>query len=95
MAHSRFHQQARDPVLHLHHLAHQQVPVAQSAAPIPNLGGSHVAFRQKIAAQAVGDLAGIDPIVLLLCRGDRAQHQRVRDLHLLGVRQQMIIDPAR
>ena len=26
-------------------------------------------------------------------RGDRPQHQRVRYLHLLGVRKQMIIDP--
>jgi hypothetical protein len=93
MAHSRFHQQPRDPVLHLNHLAHQQMPIAQGTAPIPNLGGSHVAFRQEVAAQAVGDLAGIDPIVLLFRRGDRTQHQWVRYLHLLGVRKQVIIDP--
>ena len=94
MAHTGFQQQTRDPVLHLHHLAHQQVPVAQGPAPIPDLCGGHVALRQKVAAQAIGDLAGVNPIVLLLSRGDRAQHQWVRYLHLLGVREQMIIDPA-
>ena len=40
--------------------------IAQTAAPVPNLGGSHVAFRQEVAAQAVRDLAGIDPIVFFL-----------------------------
>jgi hypothetical protein len=28
IAHSGFHQRARDPIFHLHHLAHQQVLVA-------------------------------------------------------------------
>jgi hypothetical protein len=42
------------------------MPIAQGAAAILNLSGSHVAFRQKVTAQAVGNLAGIDPIVLLL-----------------------------
>jgi hypothetical protein len=37
-----------------------------------------VAFRQEIAAQAVTDLAGVDPIILLLGCGNRAQHQRDR-----------------
>src|SRR5437016_7409278 len=54
----------------------------------------HVAFRQEVAAQAVGDLAGIDAIVLLLGRSDGAQHQRMRYLHLLSVREQLIVDPA-
>jgi len=30
-----------------------------------------VALRQEVAAQAVGDLAGIDPVVLLLGRRNR------------------------
>jgi hypothetical protein len=53
-----------------------------------------VAFRQEVAAQAVGDLAGVDPIDLLLGRSDGAQHQRMRHLHLRRVRKQMIVDPA-
>jgi hypothetical protein len=50
---------------------------------------------KKVAAQAIGDLAGIDAIVLLLSQCNRPQHHRVRDLHLGRVRQQVIIDPAR
>src|SRR5437867_8414598 len=68
--------------------------VAQGSASVANRGGCHVAFRQEVAAQAVGDLAGIDAIVLLLGRSDGAQHQRMRYLHLLSVREQMIVDPA-
>src|SRR5439155_17796772 len=94
VAHSGFHQQTGDPILHLHHLAYQQVSVAQGSASVSNRGGCHVAFRQEVAAQAVGDLAGIDAIVLLLGRSDGAQHQRMRYLHLLSVREQMIVDPA-
>src|SRR5205823_10816415 len=85
VAHSCFHQQTGDPILHLHHQAHQQVSVAQGSASVSNRGGCHVAFRQEVAAQAVGDLAGIDAIVLLLGRSDGAQHQRMRYLHLLRV----------
>ena len=59
-----FHEQPRYTVLHLHHLPHHQVPVAQRTAPVPDLGRSRVALGKKIAAQAVGDLAGIDPVVL-------------------------------
>jgi len=80
-----FHQQTGDAILHLHHLAHQQVTVAQGSASIANGGGCHVALRQEVTAQAFSDLAGIDPIVLLLGRGDGAQHQRMRYLHLLRV----------
>src|SRR5271165_3346556 len=71
------------------------MPVAQGAASIPNLGWCHVAFRQEVAAQAVSNLAGINPIILLFRRGDGAQHQRMRHLYLGRVWQQMIIDPAR
>jgi ABC-type bacteriocin/lantibiotic exporter with double-glycine peptidase domain len=60
VTHSGFHQQTRNPILHLHHLAHQQVSIAQGSVSVPNRGGCHVAFRQEVAAQAVGDLAGID-----------------------------------
>jgi hypothetical protein len=86
MAHSGFQQQARNPVLHLHHLAHQQMAVAQGAAPIPKLRGRHVAFRKEVTAQAVGDLVGIDPVVLLLSQCDGAQHRRMRYLHLCRMR---------
>jgi hypothetical protein len=51
-----------------------------------------VALRQEIAAQAVGDLAGINPIVLLLRRCDGTQHQRMRHFDLLRMRQQMIVE---
>jgi hypothetical protein len=39
------------------------------------------------------DLAGIDPVVLLLGGGNGSEHQRVRHLQPLGVRKQMVIDP--
>jgi hypothetical protein len=39
---------------------YQQMPVAESAPSIPYLCGHHVALREKVASQAVGDLAGID-----------------------------------
>ena len=54
-----------------------------------------MALGQEVTAQAVGNLAGIDLVVLLLGCCDRSQHQRMRHLHLLGVRKQMIVDPAR
>src|SRR5205814_7851343 len=60
VADSGLHQQTGDAILHLHHLAYQQVAVAQSSASIANGGGCHVAFWQEVTAQAVGDLAGID-----------------------------------
>src|ERR1017187_6848114 len=71
------------------------MPVAQGSASIPNLGWCHVAFRQEVTAQAVSNLAGINPIILLFRCGDGAQHQRMRHLYLGRVGQQMIIDPAR
>jgi len=50
---------------------------------------------RKFAAQAVGDLAGINPIVLLFGCCNRAQHQGMRHLHLFRMWEQMIVDPAR
>src|SRR5260221_8529803 len=70
VAHTGFHQQNSNLVLHLHGLADQQVPIAQRAAPFANLRRGHVALRQKITAQAVGNLIGIDAIVLFLGRGN-------------------------
>jgi hypothetical protein len=32
----------------------------------------HVALRQEVAPEAVGNLAGVDPVVLLFSRSDRA-----------------------
>jgi hypothetical protein len=40
---------------------------------------------RTLTAQAIGDLAGVDPIILLLGRCDGAQHQRMRYLYLLSV----------
>ena len=54
-----------------------------------------MALRQEIAAQAVGYLAGINLVVLLFGRGDGPLHQRMSHLNGAGVRQQMVIDPAR
>lgn len=59
MANARFHEQTRDPILHLHHMTHQQMSVTQRAPAIPNLSRRHVAFRQGITAQAISNLAGI------------------------------------
>jgi hypothetical protein len=39
----------------------------------------------QVTAQAVGDFAGVNSIILLLGRCDRPQHQRMRHLHLLSV----------
>src|SRR6266849_1126856 len=47
VTHSGFHQQTRDPILDLHHLAHQQVAVAQRSTSVPNRGRGHVALRQE------------------------------------------------
>jgi hypothetical protein len=88
------HQQTRDPVLHLHHLPYQQMPVAQGATPISNLRRDHVTLRQEIAAKTVSDLSGVDLVVLLLGRCNRPQHQGVSYLDLLRMRKQMVVDPA-
>src|SRR5437667_2484960 len=70
------------------------MPVPQRAPSISYLSGHHVALREEIASQAVGDLAGIDLVVLLLGRCNRSQHQRMSHLDLGGVWKQMIVDPA-
>jgi hypothetical protein len=54
----------------------------------------HVALREEVASQAVGELAGIDLVVLLLGCSNRAQHQWMCRLDLGGMRQQVIVDPA-
>ena len=54
-----------------------------------------MALRQEVTAQAVGDLAGINPVILLLGRGDGTKHQRMCDLDLFSVWQKMIVNPAR
>ena len=94
VAHTGLHQQARDPVLHLNHLLHQQSTIAKRSSPVTDLGRCHVALRKKITSKAVGDLAGIDLVVLPLRRGNGPQHQWMRNLHLLGMRKQVIVDPA-
>jgi len=54
----------------------------------------HVALRQKIAAQAIANLARINAIVLLFRRRDGWQHQRMRYLQRRSMWLQMIVDPA-
>ena len=71
-----------------------QVPVSQCSASVPDLPRSHVALWQEITPYTVGDLAGIDPVVLLLGSRNGSEHEWMRHLHLLGVRKQMVIDPT-
>src|SRR5258707_1668067 len=72
VTHTGFHQQHRNFVLHLYRLADQQVPIAQGAPSFTNFSRGHVALRQEIAAQAVGNLFGIDAVVLFLSYRDRS-----------------------
>jgi len=74
---------------HLQNLPDQQVAVAQGVPPFAERSGSHVAPRQKIAAQTVGNLLGVDAIVLLLRGGNGAQHQGMRDLQRSRMRPQV------
>jgi hypothetical protein len=53
-----------------------------------------VTLRKKVATQAIGDLAGIDLVVLLFGRCNRPQHQRMSYLDLFRMRKQVIVDPA-
>ena len=53
-----------------------------------------MALGKKIASQTVGDLTGIDPIVLLLSCRNRSQHQGMSHLDLRGMRKEMVVDPA-
>src|SRR3984885_6325370 len=87
-------QQPANFVLHLHHLADQQIAIAQRAPPFANGRGGHVTLRQKITPQAVTDLAGVDVIVFLFCRCDGSQHQWMPHLQGGCVRQQVIVDPT-
>jgi hypothetical protein len=43
----------------------QQIAVPQRAPAFANGRGGHVTLRQKIAAQTIANLAGVDAIVLL------------------------------
>ena len=65
------------------------------APPLANGRGGHVTLRQKIAAQAVANLAGVDAIVLLFCRRNGPQHQRMRHFQGNHMWQQVVVDPAR
>ena len=94
VTHARFHQQHADFVLHLHHLPHQQVAIAQCAPPLANRRRGHVALRQKITPQAVANLAGVDAVVLFLGGGNSPQHQRMRHLQSGSMWLEVIVDPA-
>ena len=48
------------------HVKPRRESVTESVAPVPYLGGNHVAFRQKVAAPTVGYLAGVKSDRLLL-----------------------------
>jgi hypothetical protein len=93
MSHAVFHQQPGHPVLHLLHLLDQQPSIPQRPPAVSDLGRGHVALRQEVATKTVGDLAGIDPVVLPLGRSNRPQHQWVRHLNLLCVGNQVIVNP--
>ena len=95
VADAGLHQQLRDLVLQLDVLPDQQLPVAQGASALPDLHRCHVALRQEVTAQAVGDPACIDAIVLLLRHGNGTQHQRMSHLHRCRVRSKVVVDPAR
>ena|SRR5438270_11587925 len=69
------------------------MPVPQRAAAIPDLSRPHVALREEVASQAVGEFAGID-LVVLLGRSNRSQHQRVSHFDLGGAWKRMIVGPA-
>jgi hypothetical protein len=94
IAHSGFDQQAPQARLQLHHLPYQQASIAQRSPPLANLERVHVALGQEVAAQAIGDLSGVDAIIFLLGGGDRLQHHGMRYFHCCSVRFQVIVDPA-
>jgi hypothetical protein len=91
VGHPGFHQEARDPALHLDHLPHQQMPVAQGPSPVSHFRGRHVTLRKEVTAQAVGDFAGIDSVVLRLRCSDRSKHHRVGDLDRSSVWKHVIV----
>src|SRR5258708_20366738 len=66
VTHTGFHQQHSNFVLHLYRLADQQVPIAQGAPSFANLRRGHIALRQEIAAQALGNLFGTDAVDFFL-----------------------------
>src|ERR1700738_751586 len=70
------------------------MPVPQRAPSIPYRCRHHVALWEEVASQAVGELAGIELVVLLLGCSNRAQHQWMCHLDLGGMRHQVIVDPA-
>jgi hypothetical protein len=63
--------------------------------PFANRDRGQVALGKKIAAQAVTDLAGVNAVVLFLCGGDGARHQRVRRLQSTCMRLEVTMNPAR
>jgi hypothetical protein len=95
VADAGLHQHLRDLVLQLDVLSDQQLAVTQGASSLPDLHRCHIALRQEVAAQAVGDLACIDAIVLLLRDGNRTQHQGMSHLHRCRMRSKVVVDPAR
>src|SRR5258707_2156907 len=69
--------------------------VPKDESSIPYGSRHHVALWEEVASQVVGELAGIDLVVLLLLGcSNRAQHQWMCHLDLGGMRQQVIVDPA-
>lgn len=66
---------------------------AKSPLPVADLSRGHVALGKEITTKTVGDLAGIDLVVLPLGRRNSSQHQGMSNLHLLGMRKQVVVDP--
>jgi hypothetical protein len=51
-------------------------------------------FNRRFTVPAVGDLTGIDLVVLPLGRSNSSQHQRMGNLHLFCMWKPVIVDPA-
>jgi len=65
VAHPGFRQRRANLDFHLHRLMHQKVAVAQGASSLTDRHRGQVSPRQKIAAQTVANLVGVDVVVLL------------------------------
>ena len=54
-----------------------------------------MALREEIAAQAVGELTGINLVVLLLGRCNRTQHQRVKSKRSANTKMVEMVLPSK
>ena len=75
-----------------HNSAHRQV--GAGSVNYADLSGCHVALRQEVTTQTIGDLASIDAIVLPLGCRNSPQLQRVRHLYFFRMGKHVIINPT-